>query len=262
MKSFTGMPNTEGINHPLIVPKGDTFPGDKLGTPLLAWWLKEVFGFLQASMNGASIIPSGDADVAGSTDGDIEDCQVLQAIQVMFATPGEIVGFPSDAIPTGARLLPLEGQDIAVADYPRLISAVYCGNTANATAPAFFRHTGMVRSTSGTSMRLPDYRGMFLRGRDASAAIDPDGATREYGDTQKDAIDNHTHTGVYIAEGVGVDTEVTAVTADDGSSTTRMFAVGSPSGDSLVTGSVTTATADTANETRPTNTVVRWCIRY
>lgn len=44
-----------------------------------------------------------------------------------------------------------------------------------------------------TSHNIPDARGQFLRGLDASGTVDPDGAGRSLGDSQADAMQNHSH---------------------------------------------------------------------
>jgi hypothetical protein len=90
------------------------------------------------------------------------------------------------------RYLPLAGQIISVTDYSRLAANVYCGdannslwyqkqsdgtfvaktsgtpNTANGdywAAPAFYKcDASENRSTSGAYLKLPDARGVFLRG--------------------------------------------------------------------------------------------------
>lgn len=53
-----------------------------------------------------------------------------------------------------------------------------------------------------TSHNIPDARGQFLRGLDASGVVDPDGAGRVIGDSQADAFQSHGHR-VYSEVGNG-----------------------------------------------------------
>jgi hypothetical protein len=60
----------------------------------------------------------------------------------------------------------LSGQIISITgDYARLSANVYVGDAANDTAEAFYKcDASGERDTSGAYMKLPDCRGLFLRG--------------------------------------------------------------------------------------------------
>ncbi len=261
MKTTTGMPNTNGVAFPAISAKADTLPGQHDGTPLLAWWLDELLGFLQASLWGAHIIPSGTADAAGATLGDIESCQVLQAIQWMFSPPGQIVALAATSVPAYARLLECNGQVVDVADYPRLVDVSYVGDVLNATATAFYRASdagGTVHSTTGAYFVLPDLRGYFLRGYDPLGTVDKDGASRYQGAIQHNAITDHRHEGLFDdgANAVGLDQD----SMGTGSTVYNARKSGS---DTIFTGHVEDdPDVPTAVESRPENAVVLWCVTY
>lgn len=259
MKDLSAVVNASG-SFPQVVAADKSGLGATDGTALQALWLSEVFSALQATLNGAGITPSGATDTCGATSGDVTGSQFVEALQLMLAVPGEIVGYPSDTLPSGARLIKLQGQAVALADYPRLAN-VYVGDPDNPTAAEFFRCTNPAnpytsRSTSGAYFKLPDYRGRFLRGRDAGALYDPDGAVREYGDTQGCTVEEHYHDHLYVGS---TEVKTTAL---------KTFPVGldtvldlGGSGTAAKTGHVDASTPTSA-ETRPVNQCVTWCIRY
>jgi len=97
----------------------------------------------------------------------------------------------------GDRLLLLVGQVITIASYSPLCDAIYCGDSNNATAPAFYKTSdagGTTRSTSGTYMVLPDARGLSWKGV-GDAIIN--GRTKfgpnELGELQEDRLQKHNH---------------------------------------------------------------------
>lgn len=264
MRSLTGMPNVDG-SWPFVTARGDTLPGQHDGTPLLKRWMDELFGVLQAAMNGAGLTPSGTADIAGAVTGDIESCQVLQAIQAMFMPAGIILPLASATIPTGARLLACNGQVVSSSSYPRLVANTYCGNANNATAPAFYKTSdagGTTRSTSGGYFVLPDLRGCFLRGYDPTEEQDPDGSLRQIGSLQGDVVGNHSHEGLHCDTGpMDVDLvklEDYGFTSTPGSDT--YYVTANPA----VPLRVDTDDSGTGilTETRPVNNAFQWCITY
>jgi hypothetical protein len=176
-----------------------------------------------------------------------------------FSYPGELVAWFGPSIPADVRLLPLAGQDIVIADYPELVAATYCGDPANPTAPAFFKNNFGVRNTAGVHFRLPDARGYFLRGIAADTTIDPEGV-RLPGSAQLESIGGHGHDKVYQ----GAISGNTEVVGDTGAGVKLgVTLTAARTGTSLLTGQAgTNIGTGTADETRPDNIAVQWCIRY
>lgn len=225
-------------------------PVQGVGTNLEASWLADLFGFFQAALYGANnTAPSGNAETKTAS-------QILAAIRAHCGNAGEIVAWSSTTIPTGVRLLKCEGALVTIASVPELVANVYCGDPANPTAPCWYKCTGAgVRDTAGTHFRLPDLRGYFLRGSDNAGAVDPD-ASRLPGAVQTDALQAHTHDHIFIgATEFGYD--ITAFDAGAISGASPNFAT-----KPLLTGHVSAGVDTNANETRPSNSAVIWCVRY
>jgi microcystin-dependent protein len=165
-----------------------TTPGDGTGTPWVADILNDWWGFAQHILEEAGITASGDPDEVGTS-------QYHQAIRRVSGFPGQVVASCVKAT-NYARVIKLHGQVIEIADFTDLVAATYCGDGSNATASAFYKTSdsgGTTRSTSGDYFVLPDSRGYFLRGIDASGTIDPEGAGRDYGNLQQDELQKHSH---------------------------------------------------------------------
>jgi hypothetical protein len=75
-------------------------------------------------------------------------------------------GIQSAAIRAQHRLLDLTGQIISITGtYAALAANVYAGDAANPSAGAFYKcDASGNRTTSGAYMKMPDCRGIFLRG--------------------------------------------------------------------------------------------------
>jgi hypothetical protein len=266
MKDFATIPRTDG-SFPNVEVVPDSSPHLHDGTPVHYQWGNEVWGAFQAILNGASLTPSvTTSETCGATAGDVTGSQIVEALQLMLSVPGEIIGFPGDTIPTGARLLKCAGSlatrtHSITGKYSRLLN-VWCGAGANLTAPSFFRTSdagGTARNPAGNYIVIPDLRGVFLRGRDAAAGIDPEGATREFGDKQTESIKQHGHNEILNIGGV----EYTAHDFHVGTEVTEYYAFEAAGTGHLHTGSTGTGIGSgTSNETRPTNGIVTWCIRY
>ena len=70
------------------------------------------------------------------------------------------------------------------------------GSTYDGTDPKYsrlFSVIGTMYGGSGSNFQVPDYRGFFLRVLDRGAGVDPEGLTRNIGDEQDDALQDHTH---------------------------------------------------------------------
>lgn len=121
---------------------------------------------------------------------------------------GEIRAFALPTAPAG--WLEADGTAILIEDYAALAAAIYCGDSNNATAAWGYRATTDVsptsnRSTSGTYIVLPDYRGEFLRGWDNGRGKD---SGRSLHSAQVDDFAEHTHPGEADSGGVHTHTGV------------------------------------------------------
>ena len=231
-------------------------PVQGVGTNLEASWLADLFGFFQATLYQAgNVAPSGSVETKTTS-------QMLECLYLLCGVPGEIVGFPALTLPTGSRLLKLEGQCVTVASYPRLLN-VYCSDPENPTAASYYRCTDPLnpstsRNTAGAYLKLPDYRGLFLRGRDALNTHDPEGSGRYFGDVQTESIAQHNHDGIRVGAGSSLKLET------GGGADSVIDFVAAASGSTISTTSTGTGIGSSAatNETRPDNSTVTWCIRF
>ena len=148
---------------------------------------------------------------------------------------GSMVAFPKASVPPG--FLEIDGSVKSVAAYPDL--ATYLGTTFN-------------KGDEGAgNFRLPDSRGEFLRAWDHGRGVD---AGRALGTNQVDAFQGHLQsppagmTG-FLTIGSGGWAQVA------GSGTILSPATGGPVTDGV------NGVPRTANETRPRNLAVMWCIK-
>jgi microcystin-dependent protein len=130
------------------------------------------------------------------------------------------------------------------------------GRALSASAyPELFAVLGYLYGGQGEQFRIPDYRGLFLRGTDAGSGMDPDAAQRitatgqntdaGVGSFQCDALQTHTH--AYQ--------QATLATPSQSGSAAAMSAVTAQT-------DVPTAPAKTATETRPKNMAINYLIKY
>jgi hypothetical protein len=270
MIDYASTPNTSGT-FPNVVGLNVTSPGAGDGTPFLKSMIDDLWGARQAIMSHAGLTPDAVTESASAS-------QFLTGIQRVAGHPGEVIAWDgnlSDPSSGSIRLLPLNGQGILRISYPDLDAAVYVGNTLNPTASAYYRATdaaGTSRSTTGAYLILPDRRGYVLRGLDTAASVDPDGASRDIGDTQDWALRKHSHyvwgegsyplddnnhlytTGATVAE-------LVHWLLSGAESTTEVMADNMPSS-SPYTSNVVPAANQSADENRMINSATRWCIRY
>jgi microcystin-dependent protein len=126
--------------------------------------------------------------------------------------------------------------------------------------PELFGTIGYLYGESDGNFKLPDYRGLFLRGVDSGAGMDPDagsrqtprggrGSARGVGSAQCDALQNHVHP--YEA----VPVAATSEGGDAGGTPGTRQQTGEPL-------SPDGSTARTSLETRPRNMYVNYIIRY
>lgn len=191
MLDFSTIPNTTGA-FPSVVSNNVSAPGAADGTPVLKNWIDQVFGAFQALLNEAGLTPNAVSESSTNS-------QIVDAIKAISGTPGQIitwVGQESDPAIVGVRALALQGQGILRANYADLDTAIYCGNSNNATASSCFRAddaAGTSRNTSGVYLILPDMRGRFLRGLDVAGTRDYQPG-RIIGNYQNAGVNDHIHT--------------------------------------------------------------------
>ncbi len=265
MKNYNTIANTSG-SFPNVVSQNASGAGATDGTPYIAQFIDDLWGARQALMNNGAQTPDG-------TDESSSASQNYTAMQRCFGQPGEIIWYGGNILLSlfdEVRLLPMYGQELLIADYADLAEACYVGDSANPTAPAFYKTNGSgTRSTSGTHIKLPDARGYFLRAADSTGLVDVDrsGITSP-GDTQADGVIDHIHYvkdesggpadgawASWIGEyyicttnpGVGAAVQKSVVGFSSGASQLRAHDVISP-----------TPTTDT----RPKNMCLHCCIRY
>jgi hypothetical protein len=181
--------------YPYGAARDITVTGDGTGTPWNEQNLNDIYGFQQAMLWDADIVPSGSPDEVGAS-------QYLEALKKIAGFPGTIVatGFNEfDPATLGVRLLGLNGGAVLVADYLELVDATYVGDTENAAVGAagapFYKSSdelGTTPNVAGPWFQLPDSSGRFLRGVDNGEGIDPDG-DRMLGADQLDCAITHEH---------------------------------------------------------------------
>jgi len=283
MKDLAGIPNITGA-FPSVAAKNCSGAGATDGTAAVSDWVNMIWGSFQTIMNRAGLTPSGVLEAWAAENAFLHASpgeatmrrtsgQILTALQLLFSSPGELVLWCRSQAPAtvGARVLLLQGQTIAVASYPDLCNAVYCGDAANNTAGVPFYLSsdsgGVTRSTSGAYLTLPDARGVTIRGVDTGATRDPLGATRgggtPNGSIELDALQGHYHAfsgSINTVAGIGGGGQLTPSSGNSWSAVT----ISSPITDGGATeGDGSTGTAPrTSKETRMINMACYIGIRY
>lgn len=166
--------------------------------------------------------------------------------------------------------LKANGAAISIATYSALATKIYCGDANNATADWGYKCTNPAnptgtRSTSGTYIVLPDYRGRHFRCWADDGSID---SGRNLWAYQLDDNKAHTHTASTSSDGAHTHTVT-------GSDSTWGISTGNPSNPSQVqdTGTFTTSSNGahthtvTVNSTGTTevkvkNAAMLACIKY
>ena len=170
-------------------------------------------------------------------DGTIQLEDLIAAVKNSLCPVGTVLTYTGDTAPEG--WLMCHGAAISRADYSALYAVI--GNRFG-------------YGNGDTTFHIPDFRGKFLRGRDAGAGYDPDrnsrgslrtgGATGDsVGSFQSDALRSHTHT------------ESTMV--NNGFATDSLGNLAYPN---VVGTAVSGATG--GSETRPVNISVNYIIKY
>ncbi len=268
MKDLASIPRTNGA-FPDVTTIADTAPQSKDGTPMTKNLFDDMFGFYQAILVAAGVTPNASAETAGATAPDISGSQLLAGIQAAFRPAGEVAMYLSDTIPTGARLLKLDGQTVLRATYPNLVANIeqpfVAGNS-------FFRCDvgGGSNPTTGLYMKLPDWDGVSARGRDAGSNFDPDGGTRMYGDVQATSGLKHNHVietesskeyAITLSSGGAVAGEdIVRHTTNKASADVEASAV--DIGTDITGFANITGVGKMNSESIPNNFMVQWCITY
>ena len=257
---------TDGALFPDTAAINATAPAAQDGTEFIKAFVDDLWGFNQALMDHAGLVPSGVAEAAGAS-------QRLEAIQRITIGPGEIVewNLAADPATVGRRRLLLNGQGIVRANYPDLDAAVYVGDGNNATVAAgggAYYHAddaaGTIPNTAGIYLILPESRGYVSRGLDLAASVDPDGASRFLGDPQTDASQGHWHNiqTVQGTDNILVDPDGTGANADGneadwgGDNTFARVETTDPITDGV------NGTPRISSETRMVNRSTQWAIVY
>lgn len=256
MFDFATLANIIGT-FPSVTAKNASGSGSTDGTPLVAQWLSDYFGAMQAIMNRAGLTPNGVAESYTAS-------QILSALKLQFGTPGDLyLSLVQNPATIGVRALILTGQVITIANYADLVAATYItdANNANTAYQAFYKCSdsgGVTRSTSGAYFKLPDFRGLFMRALDLGAVRNPNGAADFIGNERDDAFMAHHHAATVVTYNVGQgDATPQPITATSTSNPrTASVDVGDPSDDG------THGTPRVDYETRPKQGIIQLGIRY
>jgi len=175
--------------------------------------------------------------------------------------PGTIAPTIAQVIPTG--WLYCNGAEVLMATYPNLAPAIYVGDGNNATAGIKYGYkTDGVgnRNIAGNYIKLPDFRGYFLRGFDDGTGVDD--VARVQNSTEADQIKNHMH---YLANVDDVNSALTNV-----KQLALQYTAGGVFNNYQLQGSATAATlgltsnpvANGGTENRVLNAAVKYMIKY
>ncbi len=185
--------------------------------------------------------------------------QVIAAISNDILPAGTVLAsaWNNDPATLGIKALPLIGQGVLRASYEALDNVVYCGDSNNATASAFFRadsSDGTNRNTAGIYLMLADTLGRVIRGLDPSGITDPGGASRDLGSPQYDTFQGH-DVGIGINDPAGAvfTEEFLGVYTRSTSSATKSF--------NLISDGIN-GTPRTGVETRSKNVAFNYMITY
>lgn len=257
MRDKSIIPNTTG-SFPDVASVNASGESTYDGTPLLKIDKDDEWGYVQALLYEAGLTPDGVVEAPGTS-------QILEAIRKISGAPGELVmwlGADIDPASLGLRIIPLTGQTIEIASYSALAEAVYVGDSANATAPGFYKVDAPAgsRDISGGYMVLPDYRGMFVRGWSDSNTWDYQGVIRStpgtywHGFRQADEVSNDTVLRVFdVDSGVSLQYQGVGVTSGGTGILALVYSGGTPIG---------AQGWGSSHETHPLNTTALICVRY
>ncbi len=175
--NLLGFPNTKGVNS-----SGGAATD---GTEFVANFINDLWGMMQGLLERTGQTPNGIVEA-------FDNSQIIKALQ-RFTIPGMIVpvAWNDDPLVLGIRALFLSGQGILRANYEDLDDIVYVGDADNPTASSYYHADdvgGTSRNIAGIYLILPDLRGRVVSGLDLTGSVDPDGASRDLGSNQDDAM--------------------------------------------------------------------------
>lgn len=241
-------------------------PGATDGTGLQASILNDEWGFNQACLKYAGVVPSGTVE-------DADTSQILASIINSLSPVGTVLQgmWNTDPASLGIRALLLDGTGILIADYAALVAACYVGDGNNATADAFYKAddaAGTIPNTAGTYFILPDTRGSFLRDADSAKTYDPYG-DRTMGEVQGSYLQDHEHDiQNLVSPGTQYLEQTPATTDMTGGSGSVAFSVGGAGTSQVGAYAIQTpnkgsdAVATESTETAPRNAICKFAIRY
>ena len=261
--AFPGRSTAPGAGYPYGSAKNVVTAGDGTGTPWTKSIVDDIYGFFSRGMALAGLTPTNNSDTSLAS-------QIHDSLRLTCGYPGMVVMHHMTTIPTGIRLLNLEGQGVLVSAYPALAAACYVGDPNNPAAGAYYKADdalGAVRNTAGVYLILPDFRGRFARGEDIGATVDPDGASRLLGDGQADALQKHNHVilgpGAFKTDSHGDPAGAYNVPLSIGASSATLEASAVQVGESISGSySLITGVGRVSTETRPSNVQVQFAVWY
>lgn len=164
---FAGRSEAPSSEYPFGAFKDKTSPTGTDGTPLVADWPNDIYGFLQTLLAKAGVTPSGQPDRVGGS-------QYYSALLSLLKVPaGQVAYFAQATAPDG--YLRANGAAVSRTAYPELFAAI---------------GTRYGAGNGVTTFNLPDGRGVFPRGLDDGRGLDP---LRVLGSYQADSFRSHTH---------------------------------------------------------------------
>lgn len=149
---------------------------------------------------------------------------------------GAIAYFAAERVPSEGWLI-ADGSCYKIQDYPELFKRIGQTFTEMHTQPC---------PAAAEEFRLPDLRGVFIRGVDHGRGADPDRSNRRLGTLQDDAYEAHTHKVYYTLT-------LTQISGVTNASTLATY----PS-----IRKAETTVAGVGSETRPINIALLPCIKY
>jgi len=152
-----------------------------------------------------------------------------------FVPTGAVISFGGSTAPDGWLLC--RGQAVSRTTYANLFAVI--GTTYGA-------------GDGSTTFNVPDIQGYFVRGLDASGAVDPD--SRTLGSVQNDAFQGHKHSVSHNAQKYD-EREASLGGYDFSAHSNATISVGTPTSDG------TNGTPRTASETRPKNIALNYIIK-
>ncbi|MDR1195297.1 MAG: phage tail protein [Endomicrobium sp.] len=164
--------------------------------------------------------------------------------------PGTVIAYAGNTIPEGYLLC--DGSILSRSDYPELFKAI-----------------GTIYGGSGSTFNLPNFKGMFLRGNGSNTVTTTLGgkitiASANLAVQQSDAIRNIT--GTFEVTAVNAQGLIATTSGAIYGSTPRSFTVPIGGREDIQRSNMATFDASrvvpTANENRPANYSVNYCIKY